>query len=874
MISASRVRRTFLDYFRAQGHTELPSSSLVPHGDPTLLLTSAGMVQFKPYFMGEAVPPNRRLTTSQKCFRTVDIDTVGNLRNLTFFEMLGNFSIGDYFKRGAITYAWDLLTNGFGLPKDKLWATVYPTDDETFGLWQEIAVLPPERIVRLHENWWGPAGATGPCGPDTEIFLDRGPSFGCGRDDCKPGCDCERYLEIWNLVLMQFNRQPDGSDVPLPRPSIDTGAGLERLTAVLNGYRSVYETDLFMPIMERAAELVGVRYGQDARTDYSLRVIGDHSRAVTFLVGDGVLPSNEGRGYILRRVLRRAVRHGHFLGLGEPFLTKTASVVAEIMGDAYPELVARRDFILRVIDQEERRFRETLTEGLERLDTLLDGLPGKVVPGEEAFRLYDTFGFPLDITKDRAAERGFTVDDEGFRVAMEEQRQRARKAKKFGLDAWQEIYRSLALPETTFLGYDSLRAEATVVNLLRDGSSVAEASAGDSVEVVLNQTPFYAESGGQVGDTGVLIGPDGQVAVTDTQKALGGVIVHLGKVSEGVLRVGQTVQASVDEARRLDIARNHTATHLLHRALRATLGEHATQHGSLVAPDRLRFDFSHLQAVTPQELVSIEEQVNAAIRADLPVQTAVLPYREAIEAGATALFGEKYGDTVRMVTVGADTADHGDFHSRELCGGTHLRHTGQIGFLKIIAEGSIGAGLRRVEAVTGRGAEEYLRQRVGLLDAVSQVLQTSPEAAVTKAQALEAELAAARREAERLQRELAKQRLDALASQVREVRGVKVLAARVEAASLDALREQGDWLRDRLGSAIIVLGAVVAEKPAFVAVVTPDLVARGYRAGDIVKAVAAVTGGGGGGRPEMAQAGGRDAGRLDEALAAVAGLVK
>jgi alanyl-tRNA synthetase len=875
MITSRQVRRTFLDYFRSQGHSELPSASLVPHGDPTLLLTSAGMVPFKPYFMGEATPANRRMTTSQKCFRTVDIETVGNLRNLTFFEMLGNFSIGDYFKRGAITYAWDLLTNGFGLPKDRLWTTVFPSDQETYDLWREIAGLPDERIVRLHENWWGPAGATGPCGPDTEIFLDRGPALGCGKPDCKPGCDCERYLEIWNLVLMQFNRQPDGTDLPLPRPSIDTGAGLERMTMVLNNMQSVYDTDLFMPVMQRAAELAGVRYGANAKTDYSLRVIGDHSRAVTFLVGDGVLPSNEGRGYILRRVLRRAIRHGHFLGMTEPFLTKTSDLVVEIMGDSYPELASRRDFILRVIDLEERRFRETLSEGLERLDAMLDGMRSRVLPGEEAFRLYDTFGFPLDIARDRAAERGFSVDEDGFKTAMEEQRQRARKATKFGLDAWQESYRALALPETTFLGYNSLAADSAVLNIMRDGAAVNEARQGDTVEVVLNQTPFYAESGGQVGDAGLLTGPRGVVQVSDTQKALGGAVVHLGTIREGSLQVGETLQAAVDVERRLDIARNHTATHLLHKALQGTLGEHATQHGSLVAPERLRFDFSHLQGVSPEELRSIELQVNAAIRADLPVETAVLPYAKAIQSGATALFGEKYGDTVRVVTVGQDdppTSAEGYF-SRELCGGTHLHRTGQIGFLKITSEGSIGAGLRRVEAVTGRGAEEYLNQRLSLLAAVGEALQATPENVVTKANALETNLTAAHREVERLQRDLARQHLDALANQVREIRGVPVLSARVTAASIESLREQGSWLRERLGSAVIVLGALVSEKPAFVALVTPDLVARGYKAGDVVRKVSAAAGGNGGGRPELAQGGGTDASKLDEALAVVAGLI-
>ena len=661
MPTSSQIRRQFLEFFRERGHSVVTSSSLVPHGDPTLLLTNAGMVQFKPYFLGEEVPPNRRLASSQKSFRTVDIDVVGDESHLTFFEMLGNFSIGDYFKRGAIAYAWELITKGWKLPPERLWATVYPTDDESFQLWQELTAIPAERLVRLHENWWGPAGETGPCGPDTEIFIDRGPEHGCCQADCQPGCDCERFLEIWNLVLMQFNRGPDGQDTPLPKPSIDTGAGLERVTMVLNGKNSVYETDLFYPIIERAGDLAGIRYGHSQKADFSLRVIADHSRAVAFLIGDGVLPSNEGRGYILRRILRRAVRHGHLLGLRGPFLSKTVGVVVDLMGDAYPELSTRQEFIDKVVNLEEARFLETLNEGLERLDLLLDDLTkqaAKTVPGAEAFRLYDTYGFPLDITKDRAAERGFVVDEAGFQTAMESQRQRARAGAKFGLDQWQETYRTLGLPETRFLGYETTQATGKVLSILyrQTGDNlpdvVPQAVAGDAVEVILDATPFYGEAGGQVGDVGLLVGPQGRVAVSDTQRALGGVIVHLGQVTEGSLSVGEAVLATVDVERRLDIARNHTATHLLHKALREVLGEHAQQRGSLVAPDRLRFDFTHLTAVTPEELRQIEEKVNAAIRADLPVMVAQTTYGQAIAQGAMALFGEKYGETVRLVQAG------------------------------------------------------------------------------------------------------------------------------------------------------------------------------------------------------------------------------
>jgi alanyl-tRNA synthetase len=886
-ISSSQIRSQFLEFFRERGHTVAPSSSLVPHGDPTLLLTNAGMVQFKPYFLGEDAPPNRRLASSQKSFRTVDIDCVGDESHLTFFEMLGNFSIGDYFKRGAIAYAWELLTEGWKLPQDRLWATVYPTDDESFQLWQELTAIPVERLVRLHENWWGPAGATGPCGPDTEIFLDRGPEHGCGKADCQPGCNCERFLEIWNLVLMQFNRGPDGQDTPLPKPSIDTGAGLERLAMVLNGKNSVYETDLFYPIIERAADLVGIRYGHSLKADFSLRVIADHSRAVAFLIGDGVLPSNEGRGYILRRILRRAVRHGHLLGLHGPFLSKTVGVVVDIMGDTYPELPTRRDFISKVINLEEARFLETLNEGLERLDLLLDdltrqapipcltgnvsGQAAKTVPGAEAFRLYDTYGFPLDITKDRAAERGFVVDEAGFQTAMEAQRQRARAGAKFGLDQWQETYRTLSLPETRFLGYETAQASGKVLSILyrQTGDNlpdaVPQAVAGDAVEVVLDTTPFYGEAGGQIGDVGLLVGPQGRVAVSDTQRALGGVIVHIGQVTEGSLSVGDEVLATVDVERRLDIARNHTATHLLHKALRQVLGEHAQQRGSLVAPDRLRFDFTHLTAVTPEELRQIEEKVNAAIRADLPMTVTQTTYGQAIVQGAMALFGEKYGDTVRLVQAGD--------YSQELCGGTHLQRTGQIGFCLVLSESSVGAGLRRVEAVTGRGAAAYVRQRLALLDEAASRLQTTSDEVPGKLTLLLDDLAGARKEIERLQREAAKGQVQALLAQVRAVKGVKVLAAQVDATSMEALREMTDWLRDRLGSAVIVLGAVVGERPAFVAVVTPDLVARGYHAGRIVKEVATVTGGSGGGRPELAQAGGKDSSQIAAALARVPGLL-
>ncbi len=869
-MSADEIRHTFLEYFQARDHLIYPSSSLIPHGDPTLLLTTAGMVQFKPFFMGEATPPNRRLATSQKCFRTVDIDTVGNERNLTFFEMLGNFSIGDYFKREAILFAWELLTKGFGLPADRLWPTIHPKDDEAFALWQELTGVPASRIVRLEENWWGPAGDTGPNGPDSEIYFDRGEELSCGKTTCRPGCDCPRFLEIWNLVFMQFNRGSDGKDTALPRPSIDTGMGLERMAMLMQDKQTAYETDLFFPIIQEAERLSGLRYGRAERTDYAMRVLADHSRAVTFLIADGVLPANEGRGYVLRRVLRRAVRYGRELGLDEPFLTKTAAVVVTLMGGQYNELIEKQDFVMRVIDREERRFRETLEEALGRLDVLFASLSQQgtaTLPGDEAFKLYDTYGLPLDIAKDLAREHNFAVDEPGFQAALDAQRQRGRAAAKFALDMTGEVYRNLGLSPTHFVGYDALEADSTIVALIKNGEAADTATEGEEVEAVLETTPFYAEQGGQLGDTGTVDSKTGSLDVRDTQKPLGEVIVHRGVVARGYLQAGARVHARVDGERRLDIARNHTATHLLHKALREVLGEHAQQRGSLVAPDRLRFDFAHLSPLAQEQIHEIERRVNAAIRANYPVAPCILAQREARQAGAMMLFGEKYGDTVRMISVGDD-------YSRELCGGTHLHATGEIGFFVIVSEGSIGAGLRRVEALTGRIAEAHVRARLGVLDGVARELQAQPAEVEAKLAAVLADLDTAHKEIARLQREAAKAQVNALLGQVKDVQGVKVLAARVEAASGEGLREMTDWLRDRLGSGIIVLGSVINERPALVAAVTPDLVAQGYHAGNLIRKVAAIVGGSGGGRPEMAQAGGKDAAKLDEALKAVAELIQ
>jgi alanyl-tRNA synthetase len=869
LLTGSELRKLFLDFFAQREHLVVSSASLIPEGDPTLLFTGAGMVQFKPYFSGEVTPPSKRLASAQKCFRTTDIDKVGNERSLTFFEMLGNFSIGDYFKAGAIELAWEFVIEYLDLPEERIWASVYHDDDEAFRLWEEIA-LPAERLVRLgkEDNFWGPAGETGPCGPCSEIFYDRGPEVGCRRAECAPGCDCERFLEIWNLVFMQYHQDAEGKLTPLPKQNIDTGMGLERTAVVMQDVGSVYETDLFAPLIGKASELVGMSYGEDDRVDRSLRIMAEHARAVSFLVADGVLPSNEGRGYVLRRILRRAVRHGKLLGRDEPFLQQMARVVTEVMGEQYPELKERESFVLGVLAQEESGFQQTLTIGSALLEDLMDRVSsdGKtVVPGNEVFRLYDTYGFPVELTREMAAERGLALDEEGFEKAMIGQRERAREAQAFGLETEREFYRPLELPDTVFVGYDELETSTRIINLARDGRVVEQAVQGERVAVVLEESPFYAEAGGQVGDTGVIGGANGEIAVLDTQTPLPGLIVHYGEVRRGSLRLGEEVVARVDEDRRLDIARNHTATHLLHRALRDTLGDHAQQSGSEVSPEGLRFDFTHLRAVQPDELYAVERCVNAAIRDDLRVVTQVTDYETAVASGAFAIFGEKYGDTVRMVSAGD--------YTRELCGGTHLQATGQIGFFHILSEGSIGRGLRRIEAVTGRGAVEYVHDRLSLTERVASALGTAPAEIESHLNALLTQVESQRRELRELQRRMALVETARALDDVQEVNGVKVLALEVDAPNMETLREMSDWLRDRLGSAVIVLGANMEGKPGFVAAVTPDLTGRGLRADSLVKQVAAVVGGGGGGRPTLAQAGGKDSGRLGEALSLVPDLV-
>jgi alanyl-tRNA synthetase len=888
MMTSAQVREAFLKYFERQGHTIVPSSSLVPD-DPTLLFTNAGMVQFKDAFLGLEKRAYTRATTAQKCMRVSgkhnDLENVGpSPRHHTFFEMLGNFSFGgDYFKAEAIRFAHEFVTEELGIPPERLRYTVHVDDDEAYGYWLEMSGVRPEQVYRMGDvtNFWM-MGDTGPCGPTSELHYDWGTeACTCGDPECSVLLDngCDRWLEIWNLVFMQFDQTADGTRTPLPKPGVDTGMGLERIVSVMQGVRTNYETDLFAPILDRVQQLLGHTDAQREEGLVAYRVIADHSRAMTFLIADGVLPGNEGRRYVLRMIMRRAMRFGKKLGFDGPFLGQVAETVIHLMGGHYTELVERRDFILEAIAQEEERFQRTLETGLTILDRVIAEVEaaGQVtIPGREAFRLYDTYGFPFDLTRDIAEEHGLTVDRAGFDQAMAEQKARARAAQKFGVADIEAFYRQLELPKTAFLGYDydRLTSEARVLALVRDGELVEVAEEGQMVEIVLDQSPFYAEAGGQVGDTGGIRAGSGQVTVTATEAPIPGLIVHRGRVEEGVIQVGQTVEAAVDQARRWDIMRNHTATHLLHRALHVVLGEHALQQGSLVAPDRLRFDFTHLSAVTREELTRIEEFVNEAIRADYTVTWRHLPFDEARRAGAVALFGEKYGDVVRMVTVGEGEVPERGYFSRELCGGTHVLRTGQIGFLAIVSESSIAAGVRRVEAVTGRGAEEWARGLAAQLEQAARVIGAPPAEVAERAEKLVEQLDAQRKEIARLRRELAKRQADALLGQVRQVDGVPVVAGQVDAADVDGLREMTDWIRQRLGSAVVVLGTVIEGRPQLVAAVTPDLVDRGYHAGRLVNAVAGILGGRGGGRPNMAQAGGGDPGRLPDALARVAELVR
>jgi alanyl-tRNA synthetase len=871
-VNSDEIRQAFLKFFEERGHKIIPSSSLVPKGDPTLLLTSAGMVQIKPYFLGEARPPSPRLASNQKCFRTTDIDDVGDATHLTFFEMLGNFSVGDYFKKETINWAYELITQILKISPERLWVTVFLDDDEAADYWLQIGI-PRERILRFGEehNFWGPVGDSGPCGPDVEIFYDFGEGVGCGKADCRPNCECGRFTEINTLVFMQYNQDKDGQRSPLPRPSIDTGMGLERTAAVLQGKLSVYETDLFTPLLESISGLTGKKYGGVPDDDTAMRVLADHGRAVTFLIADGVIPGNEGRDYVLRRLLRRATLFGQRLGLDKPFLSELALTTIKQMSHIYPELKQRQEFIIKAIRQEETRFAETLKTGLEVIESIMtvqSSRGDKQISGADAFRLYDTYGFPVELTKEVVEKSGYSIDMDSFEKEMEKQRERARAGQKFDVSAGDvsEIA-GLDVGNTEFVGYHCLEQAARVIGLLVDGRQTDKVEAGQEASVVLDVSPFYGEMGGQLGDTGEIVGADGRFTVSDTVRAEPDIIVHKGKVVEGHLSANEEVKAVVDIERRRDIARNHTATHLLQAALRTVLGEHIQQRGSLVAPDRLRFDFSHLAPLTPDEINRVQHIVNDMIRRNLRVYDEDTSYRDAVNAGVIAIFDEKYGDVVRVLKIGEPA------ESAELCGGTHVSATGEIGYFHIVSEEGIGAGLRRIEAVTGRGAEAFIDQRFSELEKVARSLETTPEKVEEKLEGLKKELSKERRMSLAFAKELSKIEADSLLDKVEEIKGVNIIVSKVRLSNLERMREMSDFIRDKLKSVIIVLGGIFGDKPYFVAAVTPDLVKKGYNAGDIIKQVAKITGGGGGGRADFAQAGGKNKGKLDEALNLVRQLI-
>jgi len=870
-VTGDELRQAFLNFFEDRGHKVVPSSSLVPHKDPTLLLTSAGMVQMNPYFLGLETPPNQRLASCQKCFRTTDIDSVGDSKHLTFFEMLGNFSVGDYFKKETISWAWEFVTEYLKLREERLWITIYLDDEEAFGYWRGLGV-PAGRILRFgdEDNFWGPVGDSGPCGPCSEIHYDLGEEFGCGKVECKPNCDCGRFSEIWNLVFTQYNQDRSGGRTPLPKPNIDTGMGLERTLAAIRGKPSPYETDLFIPLIDRICQLSGKEYGRDENTDRAIRIVAEHSRGITFLIADGVMPSNEGRGYVLRRILRRASLFGRKLGLNDLFLNEMTGIVINTMSHIYPELAASESLIAEVTRVEEEKFIATLDTGLNLVERLIREASSQVrkkLTGEEVFRLYDTYGFPPELTAEIAREKGLSIDWEGFQVEMEKQKERARAKVNDGIRLGDVPMIGVVHDPTNFVGYCATASHSKLFELRVKGQPARTASQGDEVDIWLDETPFYGEMGGQVGDTGGIIGQKGKVAVTNTLRTPSDVIVHRGKVVEGSISLGDEVEAKVDSTRRLDIARNHTTTHLLQTALRQIVDRRIEQKGSLVEPERFRFDFSYLGQVTEVQLNEIQRQVNEWIRQNLKAEAEVLPYKQAIAEGAIALFEEKYGEEVRMLEIGEPAI------SKELCGGTHVSSTGEIGVFLITSESSIGTGLHRIEAVTGRKAESLIESRLTALQRISEEVESPLEEVPDKVKVLIGELEVERRRVLSLERELSRRIAEDLLGQAEQVSGVTVLAAKVPALTMPILREMGDVLRDRLKSAIVVLATVYNGKPNFLAMVTPDLIAKGFHAGDIINQVAKVTGGGGGGKAAMAQAGGKDTAKIDEALKLVKGVI-
>lgn len=856
-MTGNEIRKAYLDFFKSKEHLILHSFPLIPQDDPSLLLIGAGMAPLKPYFTGKLVPPSYRVTTSQKCIRTGDIDNVGRTaRHHTFFEMLGNFSFGNYFKKEAISWAWEFLTEVLELDKDKLYVTIYPNDDEAYDYWHNMIGLSDERIFKFEDNFW--EIGEGPCGPDSEIFYDLGPERGCGQPTCTVGCDCDRYLEIWNLVFTQFDRTKDGEYVPLAKKNIDTGAGLERLASVIQQKESNFETDLIFPIIEDVIALCHGDYN-DPHQKVAMKVIADHIRAITVMISDGILPSNEGRGYVLRRILRRAVRFGRLLGIKDLFLSGLVDTVIGILGEEYPELKEHEELIKKVIDTEETQFSATLAQGTELLDQLMAAAgPAKELDGKDVFKLYDTYGFPVELTEEIASENGITIDHAGFDAAMKEQQERARAARE-------DVSAKVATPDTTRLDQSKLvndptAIEATVVMLGKEGVEVARACDGEEVTVIIDNNPFHPEGGGQLGDTGMLEGKEGKAVVTDARALPNGLVYLVATVQEGALCIGDMVDVKVDKDRNLAMARNHTATHLLQAALRKVLGNHVNQAGSLVTPDRLRFDFTHFSPVTADELAEVEDLVNEEILANVRVNIEEMPIAKAKEKGAMALFGEKYGDVVRVVSV--------DDFSCELCGGSHVPSTAVIGTFRILSESGTGTGVRRIEAVTGAAALQKAQHDAAELRLVADMLKAKADAIPDKLTQVLAQLKAAEKELQQLKKEAAMSDMDDMLATKEDVNGVSVVAAEAQADSMDSLRELADTIMDKVGSGVVLLGAVHDGKVNFVCKVAKADTKKGLHAGKIIKAAAQAAGGNGGGRPDMAQAGGKAPEKLAEALKA------
>ena len=870
-LGLNEIRERYLSFFESKGHLRLPSFPLVPQGDASLLLINAGMAPLKPYFTGKEVPPRKRVTTCQKCIRTPDIESVGlTSRHGTFFEMLGNFSFGDYFKPEATAWAWEFITKVLEIPVDRLWVSVYEDDEEAVKIWTEQVGVSKDRIVYLgkEDNFW--EIGTGPCGPCSEIYYDRGEEYGCDNPNCAVGCDCDRYVEFWNLVFTQFDKDENGIYNRLAHPNIDTGMGLERIACIMQGVTSIFEVDTIRKILDTAAQMVGVEYGKDKQTDISLRVITDHIRSTVFMVSDGILPSNEGRGYVLRRLLRRAARHGRLLGLKDVFLYKLAKVVAGESKSAYPELEKNFEYIEKVIKTEEERFSETIDQGIDILGDYVAELKesGKSeLSGENAFKLYDTYGFPIDLTKEILAESNFTVDTAAFEALMNEQRERARAARgDMEGEAWKEDIFASIETATVFEGYDNITLEAEILGLGKEGERVDSASAGDEVTVVLDRTPFYAESGGQVGDTGVIKTDGAKLAVIDTKKR-NGKFLHICKVEEGTVKAGDKAVCEIDNTRRLAIRRNHSAAHLMQAALRNVLGNHVAQAGSYVDENRMRFDFSHFAAMTAEELCAVEKEVNEMILADLEIDCSEKSLNEAKEMGATALFSEKYGDRVRVVKMGD--------YSLELCGGTHASSTGKLGLLKIVNESGVAAGVRRIEAVTGFGVLGLLEEKENVIAETAAVLKTNAAGLVHKAGSVVEELRECHREIDSIKSKIASSAAGDMASSAVDVDGVSVVAQLMsDGMDMNTLREVGDGLKQKMDKALIVLASKDGGKVNLIAMATKNAVAEGAHAGKVLSEVAKLCGGGGGGKPESAQAGGKDPSKAEDAISKVVELFK